>query len=288
MKLYNYYVEPGPYTGEMNDKIENTIRTSETTLGVINVVLSSRNPRIKDVSEQMDISQSTALRHLTTLEKHNYVVKDSGTYRLGSRILDLAGAIRSRSAGFEFAENYVEKLVSETDERAQFMIKENASRVILFRRTGEDIIRNRSKIGRKGPLHDTAGGKAMLASLDNNEIQSIIDTHGLSAQTENTIVDEEELFDEIEKIREQGFATSNQEATMGYNAVGCTVKDENGETLGALSVSGPKHRLKDGRLNTDLPELVSKMTEELELKIEFHDSEGTTASEQNIHLERSS
>lgn len=271
-ELPNYYVLLGLYTPVMTDALDNTVRTSETTLRIIEAVTSLEEPRIKDVSEQINISESTALRHLSTLEKHSYVARINGRYRLGSAFLDHAGALRTDRVGYEFAERYVDKLINQTNERVQFIIKEGGYRVILFRRTREDTIRTRSRIGKKGLLHSTAGGKAILASLSDREIDSIIDDHGLPARTDHTIVTRDDLFEEIERIRERGFATSHQEVTIGYNAVGSAVQSENGELLGALSVSGPKHRMKGTRLNQEIAELVTNAVEELELKIQFDDT----------------
>lgn len=252
---------------------EHIVRSSETSLDVINVLRSLDKPQIKDVANQLDISPSTALRHLNTLEKHGYVVKSSGQYHLGPTFLDIAGELRNRRIGFQLAENYVDKLVNETNERAQFMTREKGHRVILFRRTTEETIRAAARIGEKGLLHDTAGGKAMLATLPDQEIEHIIEEYGLPAQTDHTITDQEELFEEIKKIREQGFAINQQEATIGYNAVGSTVKNERDEVVGALSVSGPRNRMKGDRLHEEVPTLLTSVIEELELKIEFTNSE---------------
>jgi DNA-binding IclR family transcriptional regulator len=257
----------------MKEPNKHVVRTSETTIAVINTIRSLEKPRIKDVAAHLDISPSTALRHLNTLEKHGYVVKTGGTYRLSSIFLDIAGELRNKKMGLQLAESYVDKLVSETNERAQFMTREGGHRVILFRRTRESTIRAKSRLGKKGPLHDTAGGKAILASLTDDEVERFVEKYGLSAQTEHTIVDYDELFAEIESIREQGFAISHQEATIGYNAVGATVLDSDRGLLGALSVSGPRNRMKGDRLHEELPELLMGMIEELELKIEFSDSQ---------------
>lgn len=270
-----YYRGSIPCMGESS---EHVVRSSETTLDVINVLRSLDKPQIKDVAAQLEVSPSTALRHLNTLEKRGYVVKTSRKYQLGPMFLDIAGELRNRRIGLQLAEKYVDKLVYETNERAQFMTRKKGHRVILFRRTTEDTIRERARIGKRGLLHDTAGGKAMLASLPDEEIEHLIEEYGLPAQTEHTITDREELFGEIKKIREKGFAINQQEATIGYNAVGSTVENERGEVLGALSVSGPRNRLKGDRLHEKVPTIVTSMIEELELKIEFTNSEDVADS----------
>jgi DNA-binding IclR family transcriptional regulator len=252
------------------------VQTTEKTLRIINLLVSNHGARIKDISKNLDMAQSTALRHLKTLENHGYVDKDRGVYRPGWRFLNIAGAYRNWRVGYQLAETYVDKLVDQTNERAQFVIPASGQRVFLFRRTRLSTIRTRSRIGANGPLHDTAGGKALLAEMDDERVHAIVDRFGLPASTDYTITDRKELFGELELIRERGYSISKQEAMEDYNGVSSAVKDEDQNLLGALSVSGPRHRLKEERLHEEISELVVDNAEELEIQIRFAKSDEET------------
>ena len=73
---------------------------------------------------------------------------------------------------------------------------------------------------------------------------------------------------ELETIRERGYSFNLQENLEGLNAVGVPVKGQNG-VIGALSISGPSHRLKGDRLKSALPDLLMGEANELELNISY-------------------
>jgi DNA-binding IclR family transcriptional regulator len=260
----------------MNRNYTDSVRTTETSLEIINLLLEYGNSTLNEIAKRQNIAPSTALRHLKTLERHGYVFKRDGEFRLGTRFMTIAGHYRTRHYGYRLTETYVEKLVEETGERAQFMIEEAGKRIFLFRRTSSDIIRNRSQLGANGLLHDTAGGKAILAEMSQDRVQSIIDEHGLPPTTEKTITDADTLFEELADIRTQGYAVSLEEAKIGYNGLGAVITDGKTEKiLGSLSLSGPSHRLTEQRMHEELSEVVMNQAKEVELKMQYDETESS-------------
>lgn len=182
------------------------------------------------------------------------------------------GLVRRRKEEYRWAEDYVQKLAKNTSKRAQFEIEENGDRVFLFRRIGTDAIREKSLIGRRGPMHASAAGKAILAEYSNEKISNIINKHGFTAFTEHTITDSDEVFDEINEIREQGFATNLEESQLRYNAVGTSITGIDDEVIGVLSVSGPSYKLNEERIYNETLNILLNIVEEYELYIEYNSS----------------
>jgi DNA-binding IclR family transcriptional regulator len=58
--------------------------------------------------------------------------------------------------------------------------------------------------------------------------------------TANTIVTEETLFDNLRRVREQGYAISDQDVTVGIGAVAVPVFDQRRQVCASLSISGPR------------------------------------------------
>jgi DNA-binding IclR family transcriptional regulator len=245
------------------------LRTTEISLQVIECLVELDGARTEEVAAQLGIAQSTAHRHLSSLREFGYVVKDGEVHRVGLKFLTVGGYARSRIPSFDLARDAVDKLAEQTGERAQFVVHEQGQRIFLYTRTGENAVRAEARIGRRGPLHPSAAGKAMLAQFPEEKVRAIVDRHGLEPVTENTITDIDELLAELEEIAERGVAYNREESTPELHAVGTPVLTSDGNVYGALSVSGPAYRLTDDALESDLSDVIRGLAHELELNIKY-------------------
>jgi DNA-binding IclR family transcriptional regulator len=181
----------------------------------------------------------------------------------------VGGFVRDRKSEYAFAKETVEKLAQETDERAQFVVEEQGKRIFIHTATGEHAVQADGTVGRQGPLHCSAAGKAIMAELPESRITEIIENQGLPSVTENTITDKDTFYEELKEVRERGIAFSFEESTIGLRAIASSVKMPNGSLLGSLSVSGPAHRMDGDQFKKDLPSTVQAFAQELELNIKF-------------------
>ena len=88
----------------------------------------------------------------------------------------------------------------------------------------------------------------MAAFMPKDTLTSIIELHGLPALTPNTITDEASLLQELDKVREQGYAIDDVENEEGIRCVGAPVFGYEGEPVAALSLSGPAFRMTSERV----------------------------------------
>jgi len=91
----------------------------------------------------------------------------------------------------------------------------------------------------------------------------------LPSHTGSTITDKEELFAELETIRDRRYAFNRGEHIEGLRTVAAPVFDDDGNVFGALCVSGPANRLKDDRLEVELRDYLLGAVNELELNIAY-------------------
>lgn len=254
-----------------------TVRTSEKTFEIIDILLADDGMRINDLNERLDITKSTLYRHLTTLRENGYVLKEGETYRLSLKFLTIGGQLRRQVPAYPMIKTEVDDLAKKTGERAQFMVRERGDRVYLYTETGENPVQTGAHVGTRGPIYASAAGKAILANLPESRRGTVVEQLDLEAVGPNTITDQSELMEELAEIREQGYAINRQESTRGVHATG-TVVQSGDEIIGALSVSGPATRLKDDRLTSELPDVVRTASNELELHIEHQTSDMTRYS----------
>lgn len=223
---------------------------------------------ITELSEELGLAKSTIHQQLSTLSELGYAVREDGEYHVGLRFLSLGEHARNRKNVATLSKPMVEQLATETEERAQFFVEEHGRAIYLHIEEGKHGVKADRHPGKLRYLHSSAGGKAILAHLSQDRIIDIIDRYGLPEETENTITDRDELYEELERVRKQGYATNEEESINGLWSIGVPVIP-NGEVAGSFSVSGPRHRLDTTWFREDLPDLMRGAANELELKLKY-------------------
>lgn len=246
---------------------ESKVKTAQTVFEVVEFIKNNDGATITVIAEELEYAKSTVHRHLTTLLDLGYVVKTADGFEVGLQFLDLGQHAKTRHLGYELAHDKVVELADQTSERAQFLVEEHGEAVYIHRSFGERAVRTDPGIGSRIPLHATAAGKAMLARMDDSRRDEIIAEAEFDPITDATITNRENLFDELETIAERGYSFNKQENLDGLHAVGVAVCGSDGDVIGALSISGPSHRLKGKWFDEELPDLLLGTANELELNI---------------------
>lgn len=249
--------------------VETEVKTVDRMFTILEKVRELDGARISELGEELDMANSTICRHLTTLRKHGYAVKEGDTYHVGLRFLDFATYARNRKRAFKMARPKVEELADETNERVQFIVEENGYGVYMYRALGQQAVQTDPGLGKRSLLHYSAAGKAILSELPHARVERIIVDRGLPRHTKNTITDRESLLEELQTIREQGYSVNKEEYLEGLRAIGTAISPSNGVVLGALSVSGPANRMKGPWFEEELPDLLLGTANELELNIAY-------------------
>lgn len=244
-----------------------TVKAGERMFAILETIEELGGVRVSELAEHVDLAKSTVHRYLVTMEECGYLVKEGDMYHVGLRFLELGEYARSRKKAYPMAEPKVAELARETNERAQFIVEEHGAAVYIHRAFGEHAIRTDPGIGKRIPVHATSAGKAILAHMPNIRTEQIIEEQGLASITDYTITNPDELWTELEEVREQGYAINNQENIQGLRAVGVPVIGPADQVLGAFSVSGPIHRMEEERLENELLSLLMGTANELELNL---------------------
>lgn len=236
-------------------------------IGILNSLKNSEGKTITELADEFDLAKSTVHAHVHTLADEGYLVQSDGKFLLSLRMLDFGGSVQERYLD-ELIRQKVDMLAFETQERAQFVVEEQGVGVHLYCSYGKNAVQTNVWIGRHFPLHISAAGKAILAHLPEERRESIL-RNDLVAFTDHTITDPDELRDELAEIRENNYAINQQESTRGLRAVGVPIEHESEGVIGAISISGPIHRIKGDVLHEEMPGYLLGVTNEIELKLAF-------------------
>lgn len=252
-----------------SDSVDGGLKTTRTAFDIIEFVKDNDGARVSELAEELDLSKSTVYRHLSTLVEVGYMIKEADVYYLSLRFGSLWDYVRNRKDIYRLVKPKVKELASETEERAQFTVEEHGHMVYVHRETGDRAVKAGSGIGKWIPLHATAAGKVTLAFSPAAWVREQLGDGPLEAVTERTITDPDELRDELKSIRTEGVSYSDQEYIDGLRAVSVPVNGPDNQLLGALSISGPTHRLRGKRFREEIPDLLLGTANEIELNIAY-------------------
>ncbi|WP_137291313.1 IclR family transcriptional regulator [Natronorubrum halophilum] len=226
------------------------VSTTRKTFEILEALKSEEGVTITDLTRRTDLSKSTVYRHLTTLTDMGYVIKRDDNYYIGFRLLEISERARNRKTGYTAAKRKVFELGQETDERAVFIVEEEYEGVYIHRYGSLSD----TMIGKRRPLHSLASGKAILAEWDEGRVADFIDEKGLESFTSNTITDPDALYEDLDRIRERGYALNEQEHMDGLSGVAVPVYTPDDELLGSLGVFGPASRFNGEFIHDELPD----------------------------------
>ncbi|WP_135822351.1 IclR family transcriptional regulator [Halostella litorea] len=241
----------------------------QTTVTIIQALRDLESTGVSELADHLDLPTSTVFDHLRTLETNGFVVSDGDGYRIGTRFLEIGGYARKQDPVYKVAEPEIQKVAHQTGEHANLVIEEFGKGVFYAKAEGEDAFQLDTHVGKQVHLSTTSAGKAILAEFTDEEIHAILDEHGLPEITEHTITDRDRLFEEIAECRERGFATDDEERIPGVRCVGAAITDDDGDVLGAVSVSGPKSGMQDERFHDAIPDLVLRTANVIEVNMKY-------------------
>ncbi|MDG5777785.1 IclR family transcriptional regulator [Haloarculaceae archaeon H-GB2-1] len=252
-------------TGTNGD--QRTIQSAVNTFDIVEVVAERNRPTLTDICEDVDLSPGTVYSYLVTLRSKGYLTVDDGEYELGLRFVRLGKQSRE-SELTAIARPILDRIAKETSELVLLHVEQHGRSVIVEKAVGEAGVETTGDVGEFLPMHSNAGGKSMLAHLDDERVREILDRHGLPRMTDTTITQEADLFAELEGIREQGYAFNDAEDVENLFAVGVPIVADD-DVLGAITVATPKHRMGREELVDEVASVIRGAANEIELRLTY-------------------
>lgn len=242
------------------------VKSLGRALKIVEYIHDHDGARLSELAEELEFARSTIYNHLTTLKQRGYLIKEANTYHLSLQFLHLGEYTRHRKPEYGLAHQRVNRLAQETNEEVDFTVPEHGRMISLYHSVG-DQMSSGLQVGRWFHMHVTAAGKAVMAEMPEEEVEEIVDMWGLPARTDNTITELTELHEELDQVRDRGYAINDQELLDGYHSIGVAVKYPTGKTFGALAVGGPTYRIQSSLESSNLIDRLLDTVEDLEQDI---------------------
>lgn len=246
------------------------MKSLQKSVRILDALVETNGARIAELSELLDIPNSTVHSHLSALEEHGLVYSEGDVYVIGLKFLYYSGSLLYNNSVYSLIKPKVRALARETGERAQFMTEQGGEVVYVFTEaTNDTAVRTDVRPGEFVAPHATAAGKAILAHYPESRVNEIIDHHGLEPCTLHTITERDAFLEELATVREQGYAINDEERILKQRAIGVPVLDPLDQPIGALSVGGPAHRVGSDEHHRLIVDLLLGTAEEIELNIQY-------------------
>lgn len=246
------------------------LQSVDRAFKIIEFLWEKDSATLSEIARHFDMPMSTAHIHLSTLVHSEYVVKSDDEYRCSFRFLGTGGELRDDLTLYQAAKPEVDELRKNSGEHANLTVMENGYSVQLYKSQSPESIDDNASLGTHLYLHSTATGKAILAELTEEEIDSVIENRGLPRLTEETITERDALFDELKTIQDQGYSVNRGEHYSGVCAVATSIKSNPDDTLGAISISGPLSRMGSQRIETEIVPKLRNKKNIIDLKLKQH------------------
>ena len=219
--------------------------------------------RLADIADGLGLSRSTTHRYATTLVALGYLEQvNSRKYRLGLKVTDLGMSVLNSTGLREHAHPYLEELRQRTSYTTNLAVLDGPE--ILYVDRARSFRRGQSKIdlglhpGSRLPAYCTAMGKLLLANLPESEQGELIDEMKLTKRGPNTITSKRALRDELDDVKDAGFAVNDEELAPELYAIAAPVRNGARDVVAAVNLAAHSTMISlSGLVGALTPHLVS-------------------------------
>jgi IclR family KDG regulon transcriptional repressor len=250
--------------------IETGTRTISRAVEVL-ACFSAERPRLKliELAEQLGLTQSTAYRYLTALESGGLVSRDAdqGGYRLGTKVIELAGIALNQIEARKHALEEMERLLQQTGLKINLAVLIEGDVLHIAHAVPSDVPRGLTTPGRRAVAHCTSLGKALLADLPTPLLHATIERYGWRPYTKNSIRDFGRLDRELERVRNVGYALDVRERRPEVLCAGAPIRDYSGRVVAAVSASVRDDRYTAETLEAEVAPRVAAAAERISFRM---------------------
>jgi IclR family transcriptional regulator, KDG regulon repressor len=225
---------------------------------------------VREVAVKLEMAKSSAHDLMSSLAKLGFLTKtEDNRYRLGWRLVTLSETLLATTELRKESHSVLEDLAMEYQETIHLAILDDTQAVYVDKLEGRQAVRvELTSLGARLYAHCSALGKVLLAFKDEEQVRRIIQTAGLPRFTDHTITDEEDLIQNLVKIRKQGFAYDLEEILPDLCCVAAPIYDHSGNVIAAISMSIPAFRFR--RSQTDFRDGVIRAAKNISKRLGYY------------------
>ncbi len=236
------------------------IQSVNRALSLISAIAKSgRNGATLSELARAGLPVSTAYRILRNLVAWRYVAEqEDGRYVLGSELIRLGEIARNNTEIVAAAREHLRQLAYDSGQTVYMTALDLSANDIYYveKVRSRGTIQLAADVGTRNYIHSTANGKVLVSGFSNQRIVEILEKSGMPALTEKTLTTRQAFIEEVESVRESGYALDLEENEKNVVCVASPVYGRDGRIVASISVSG----IKNVTLTRDLDREISLVT----------------------------
>jgi DNA-binding IclR family transcriptional regulator len=206
---------------------------------------------VRETSRRTGIDKSAVGRLLTQLQELDMATQDTATgrYYVGPRLFAIGATIVARDSLGRAAQPILERLAGQFNETCYLAVREPNGFTFRAKVESTRPIRYIIDLGLLAPFHAGAGGRAILAGLPDDELDSVLESFEPERLTDTTITSRRVLRQTVDQDRARGYSFSAGERVRGGTALAAPFFDATGTCRGSVVFTRPAQRHSDADLD---------------------------------------
>lgn len=248
--------------------LDNEIKSLAKAFKVIEFIAAHEKPvALSLISSSCNLPPATAHRIVSSLCSLGYVINEGGgSYKTSLKMFEISSPSVAGNNMVSTVRPYVEQLSEDVGESVHLVIRDGCDIVYVYKvARAIGSIQMASRIGMRIPMYRTAAGKAILASCSNEEIKEVFFKSDIKSVTEKTITSLGVLLNQIDRIRERGYAVDNEENEKNVCCIGVALSRPYTKASYAISVSSLSSRM-DYRRIEEIAEIMKELKTRIALE----------------------
>ena len=230
-------------------------------------------------AKETGINRTTLLRLVETLHRERMIQPNpnGAGYTLGNGLIHLAAhALHSRDI-VQIAQPEIKSLAASLGLSTHLGVIEGLDILYLLRETPNLHLVSNVRVGSRLPVHATSIGRIILAYMDKDQRDIVLENCGFQAATPKTPTDRATLDAQLEIDRKTGLAWSVGNFEAGIGSAAAAVFDNTGQPVAAVNVTGPEREFAEnaGRrdeIQTALIACAQGISQQLGFRTDSHEN----------------
>ncbi|MET7501308.1 IclR family transcriptional regulator domain-containing protein [Streptomyces microflavus] len=192
---------------------------------------------VSEAAQATGLTRATARRCLLTLTELGYLTHDGKYFRPTPRMGRLGSSYTRTDPLPRLAQPHLASACQALGESISLAELDDGVAVFVARAEAERIVSAGVRVGARLPAYSSATGRVLLAALPDEELDAYLAGCRPEPRTEKSLTDVEEIRRRIVRARTEEVAFTDEELELGMRSMATPVKDAQGATRAALSVS---------------------------------------------------
>lgn len=211
---------------------------------------------LSEVAVVTDLSPAVARRCLNTLLELGYVGKKGKLYLLTPEVMGFASAFLESMNLEEVVRPYLQQVRDKTGDSSSLAILSNFDILYLVHVSTNRMIRLVAGFGTRFPAYATSLGRVLLAYQPPDVVEEFFRRVELKKLTAKTTTSPRALRKILKAVRNNGFASIQDELDYGIVSVAVPILGPDGEILAAINCSTATSRINEqDMIEARLPQL---------------------------------